>query len=64
MQRAVAPVDGGTAVQLLQDEFPDDFVLFRDDADPALEVLIKDEVVQDNTGQIRSENAENDCFLS
>ena len=62
--RADGLVDRGAAVQLVDDELPQRFFLFGDDADAALLVVVKNEMIQNDAVEIRAENTQNDgCLL-
>ena len=49
-------IDRSPAVQIVDDKFPKLLFFFRDDTDAALDVMIENEVIQDNTIEIGSKN--------
>ena len=50
-------VDRGAAVQLVDDELPQCFLFFGDDADAAFLVVVENEMIQNNAVEIRAQNA-------
>ena len=56
-------VDRGAAVQVVDDELAERFLLFGDDADAALFVVVKNEMVQNNAVEIRAEDAQHHGLL-
>ena len=56
-------VDRGAAVQLIDDELAQRFLLFGDDADAALLVVVENEMVQNDAVEIRAEDTQNHGFL-
>ena len=51
-------VDRGAAVQVVDDEPAERLLLLGDDADAALFVVVKDEMVQNDAVEIRAEDAQ------
>ena len=45
------------SVHLMEDEICDLLFLFGDDTDPLFNVEAEDEVIQDNTAEVRTQNA-------
>ena len=55
-------VDRGAAVQVVDDEPAEFLLLLGDDADAALFVVVKDEMVQNDAVKIRAEDAQDYCL--
>ena len=57
-------VDRSPAVKVMEDEIPQLFLLFRDDADPSLDVLPKNEIIQDHPVEKGSKDTQDhDLFV-
>ena len=56
-------VDRGAAVQLVDDELPQRFLFFGDDADAALLVVVENEMIQNHAVEICAEDTQNHGFL-
>lgn len=58
-------VHGGTAVQVVDDELPQRLFLLGNDAHPALDAVVEDEMIQHDAVEVGAKNAQdNGLFIS
>ena len=55
-------IDRRAAVQVVDDKLPERFLFLGDDADAALFVAVKDEIIQNDTAKVRAENTQHHGF--